>query len=77
MHLILRDQQHKINIYRERLLYVNLMVTTNKKRKIFKHNIEDSYQITRKMSKRIRKEHKELQNNQKTNLIKKLGRRTE
>ena len=48
------------------LLYVNLMVTTNKKRKIFKHNIEDSYQITRKMSKRIRKEHKELQNNQKT-----------
>ena len=65
MHLNLRDQQLN-HIYIERLLYINLPVTTNQKsiidthtgrRKEFKHNTKDSHQITREENKR-RKEQK-------------------
>ena len=65
MHLILRDQQHKINIYRERLLYINFMVTTKqksiidahaKKGKDSKHNTKGIHQITREENKRRKKQ---------------------
>ena len=62
----LRAQQpQNNNIYREKLLYINLIVTTNqksiidthtKKRKESKHNTEDSDNITREENKRKGKE---------------------
>ena len=64
MHLKLRDQQLKTIVYRYRLLYQNLMVTTNqkstinthaKKKKQSKHNSKDSHQITREQKRKGRK----------------------
>ena len=69
MQLKLGDQQLKIivYIYMYRLLYINLMVTTNhtfiidKHTKESKHNTKDSHQITKEESKR-RKEQKRTTN---------------
>ena len=64
MPLKLRDQQLKTILYIYRLLYQNLMITTNqkstidiqtKKEKESKYNIKDN-QITRKENKRGREE---------------------
>ena len=66
MHLKLRDQQLKTILYIYRLLYQNLMVTTNQKstidihkknKKESKHNTKHSHQITRE-EKRGREENK-------------------
>ena len=56
MHLKLKDWQHKTIFFIYRLLYQNLMVTTNqkstidtqtKKTKAYKHNSKFSHQITK------------------------------
>ena len=66
MHLNFRDQQLKITKY-IRLLYINLMVTTNqnslinthtKKEKGIQNNTKDNHQITREKSKRRNKKTK-------------------
>ena len=61
MHLKLRDRELKTILYMYRLLYQNLMVTSNqksatdihtKKKKESKHNTKDSHQITLEENKR-------------------------
>ena len=65
MHLKLKDQQLKIVLLIYRLLYQNLMITTNqkfvidthmKKKKESKYNAKVSHQITREEYKREREE---------------------
>ena len=71
MNLKLRDKQFKTITFTERMLHKNLMVLKNKiynididthththskKDKESKHNIKDSYQITREENKRGKKE---------------------
>ena len=81
MHLKLRDQQLKTNMYTYRLLHGNVMVTANKKSIIdihtikkteSKHNTKDSHQITRVENKKGRK--KTYKNNSTT--INKMAIRT-
>ena len=74
MHLKLRGQQLKTKLYIYRLLYQNLIVTTNqkstidrhaKKKKQSKHNTKDSQQITREENKRGREEKRPTKTNPK------------
>ena len=74
MCLKLRDQQFKTIIYLYRLLYQNLMVTTNqksiidihtKKKKESKHNTKDSHQIIRRENKRGKEEKRPTKTNTK------------
>ena len=74
-HLKLRDQQPKTILYIYRLVYQNIMVTTNqklqqihthKKKKQSKHNTKDSHKITREENKKKKgrkKTRKQIQNN--------------
>ena len=75
MHWKLRDEKFGTILYMYRLLYKNLMGTTNKKfamdthtknKKQSKHNTKDRHQITRENNKRGREEkdlQKQTQNN--------------
>ena len=65
LHLKLRDQQGKKNLYIYRLLYQNFMGNANqkstidtltKKKKQPKHNTKDGHQTTREENKRGREE---------------------
>ena len=67
MHLQLRDQQPKTILQIYRLLYQNIMVTTNQKstidthtnkKKQSKHNTKDSHQATREQKKGRKKTNK-------------------
>ena len=75
MHLKLRDQELKTSVYIYRLLYQNIMVTTNQKstintqttkKKSSKHNAKDSHRATREENKRREEKRptKHIQNNQ-------------
>ena len=74
MHLRLRDHQLKTILYIYRLLYKNLMVTTDqkstidthtKKKKQSKHNSKDSHQIAREENKRRKEEKSPTKSNPK------------
>ena len=74
MHLKLKDQQLKTILFIYRMLYQNLMITTNqkstidthtKKKKESKHNTKISHQLTREENKRVREEKRPTKTNPK------------